>query len=111
MPKKEILPYAVKQIKMQFKGKAKTIQFSFKGKFTKKQIMNFAQKQSNTLFKEGKKGSILITPRFDLGMHGWRSGADTAFGSPVDFYTKFDSDVIQNEPDSFSEFRMYLLLD
>ena len=110
MPK-GIVPYAVKQIKMQFKGKAKTIQFSFKGKYTKKQIMNFAQKQSNTLFKEGKKGSIMITPRFDPGMRGWRSGADTAFGSLVDFYTKSDSDVIQNEPDSFSEFRMYLLRD
>ena len=110
MPK-GIVPYAVKQLKVAFKGKPKTIQFSFKGDFTKKQIMDYAQKRSNALFKEQKKGSIMITPRFDPGMRGWRSGADTSFGSLVDFYTKSDSDVIQNEPESFSEFRVYLLRD
>ena len=103
---KAIKPYAIKKLKFDWHGRP-VVQQSFKGKFTKEQIIEYAQKKSNDYQKLGWIGAIQLTVRVFPGPKGWRAEGFTNFGDDVIWPQRTDSDEIEEQPDTFTEFRLY----
>jgi len=83
------------------------VQIKYKGRFTRKQIKKLAQEQSERLKEENKfKGQISVSLKYPIG---WRSGYFTDFGDHVILYDHSDSDNTLEEPDTFKEFRVYVM--
>lgn len=101
---KEIIPYEIEQIAATSHHK-RIVQQSFRGKFTRKQIEKHAQKVSNELNADGKDWGISVALLYP---ESWKGGYFTNVGNTVKLYTHHDSDLIDPDPDSYPEFKIYL---
>ena len=93
-----------KLLPLKWKGH-NVVESSFSGKFTKEEIREFAQKQSN-MFKKKGNGQISVALKYPIG---WRSGYPSKFGDNISLYSMVDSgDEINEEPEYFENFTMYI---
>ena len=104
---KDFKPYETpKKIKVRRGGNQIVVE-KYRGSFTKKDILEFVQKKSNSMKKDGFDGKVSIAAKFEE--FGWRSGYFTDVGDSValhdiDLYEEGASHFI---PDKFAGFQIY----
>ena len=97
-------PYETNRIPVNYKNMT-TVEQKYKGKFTRKQIKEYAQKLSDDLKKKNIKGEMSVALKFDVV--GWRAGYFTDFGDKVRLYDSTDSNYEIEDPKYFHEFTIY----
>lgn len=96
----------VSRLPIDYHGKP-VVQANFSGKFTKQEIREYAQKQSDKFKTEGKKGMISVALEYD---NGWKSGYISSFGDNISLYSLADSgDDVAEEQEYFDNFVIYIL--
>jgi hypothetical protein len=102
----KIRPNKIEQLEVNYHG-APVTQSTYKGKFTRDNIVKAAQRVSTKL-NVTQNGMIEVALLYDKG---WRSGYFTEFGTPVKLYHEddYDDDIV-NEPDHFREFIIYTII-
>ncbi len=99
-----IKPYKQSKLSIKMNGKP-VVQMAFKGKYTKDEIKNFVQQQSDLLKQKNHDGSVQVSIKYP---DTWKSGYFTKVGEHVAVYSYMDSNVEADDPDEFSEFRVYV---
>jgi len=94
--------------KLPFKNKD-VIQMKYTNvKLKREDIQKYFDKYSKTLKKEGFSGKIQVTLKFD---GQWRSGKFVDVGERVRIYSHDDSEEGLEDPDHFTDIRVYTLKD
>jgi hypothetical protein len=89
-------------------GNFRSVEFKFRGKFTRQQVRDVAQGLSNKLFANGITGKNTVCLFYPYP----RSGGFTVIGRPVKLYEYVESDYIEGDPEGgFRKFSIIILSD
>jgi hypothetical protein len=104
-----IKPTEKGKINLKYRGR-QLVQLKFKGSFTREQIKETAKRYNEQLKKKGFNGMLMTTIKYpeNSSSKGWRSGYFRNVGEDVILYDYSDSGDIDEEPDFFKEFRIYV---
>jgi hypothetical protein len=73
--------------------------------FKRNAVDSFVKKQGQAMKDAGFKGTIAVALKYPTG---WKRGYFTEFGAPIYLYEYADSDIQTADPDSYSEFTIFI---